>query len=70
MDAQLGKEKLSLAEKLYGRKFANDADLIAALQNERFERRDAFMAKATRLFGFEFTTALEVFRIMVGLAPD
>jgi hypothetical protein len=32
---KLGKETLSLAEKLYGRKFTNDADLIDALQNER-----------------------------------
>lgn len=63
---KLGKKSLSLAEKLYGRKFTNDADLIAALQNEQFTLRAAFMAEATRQFGFQFTSALEVFRVMAG----
>jgi hypothetical protein len=63
---KLGKEKLSLAEKLCGRKFTNDADLIAALQSERCDGRENFMAEVTRLFGFEFTTLLEVFRAMIG----
>ncbi len=63
---KLGKKNLKLAEKLYGRKFTNDADLVATLQNERFEQQDIFMTKATQLFGFEFTTALEVFQTMAG----
>jgi len=56
----------SAAESAYGRELADDDDLISALQNERFERQDETLAAASRKFGYEFMSPLELFRYLGG----
>ena len=55
---------LRLAQNAYGRKFANDDDLIHALKHETFARRAEFLARMSESLGYEFTSPLEVFRLV------
>jgi hypothetical protein len=57
---------LKFAESTYGRQFTSDADLIHALQNENFKKRANFLRIMTESFGFEFSSPLEVFRLVSG----
>ncbi|MBV9180241.1 MAG: hypothetical protein JO356_02930 [Acidobacteria bacterium] len=66
MLANLPSAYLKLAEKAYGRKFANDDDLIRALKYETFTRRDEFLARMSESLGYQFTSPLEVFRLASG----
>ena len=57
---------LRVAQKVYGRKFTSDADLISALENTTFPKRAEFLAVMTNTLGYEFTSPLEVFRLASG----
>jgi hypothetical protein len=57
---------LKLAQTAYGRKFTNDDDLIHALKHETFARRAEFLAHIGESLGYEFTSPLEVFRLVSG----
>jgi hypothetical protein len=57
---------LRMAETAYGRKFASDADIIRALDEETFDKCPEFLASMTKALGFEFTSPLEVFRLASG----
>jgi hypothetical protein len=66
MLANLPSAYLKLAEKVYGRTFTNDDDLIHALKHETFAKRAEFLAHMGESLGYEFTSPLEVFRLVSG----
>lgn len=66
MLAKLPPAYLKLAKKMYGRKFTTDYDLMHALRHEAFPRRAEFLAHMGESLGYEFTSPLEVFRLVSG----
>lgn len=57
---------LRIAERIHGRKFTSDTDLISALESNTFPKRAEFLAIMTNSLGYEFTSPLEVFRLASG----
>lgn len=66
MLANLPSVYLRIAEKVYGRKFTNDNDLIHALKHEAFARGAEFLARMSESLGYQFASPLEVFRLVSG----
>lgn len=64
MLAKLPSKYLKYAENAYGRKFKDDDDLVHALKHEAFAKRAEFLAHMSESLGYEFTSPLEVFRLL------